>query len=327
MEQYQIDDMMTKLQTYLERSGIDTSKFFTCINPSHIDRHPSMRYFDDHKVYCFGCHASYNLIDVISIMEKLDKKEAFKKAIDYFSNQNLQKIPKKIEKNDKKSKKNDNFPKNYEKAYNFWHKNFNENNSAKEYLRSRGISEETAKKFKLGFNTFDFKKFKLDAIVIPINENCFTARNINPDDEFRYYKPKNCHADIFNKAALTNEEPICVITEGEFDSMSYDTIGVNSIALCSASNIGKFIDCEKSPNKSFIISLDNDNAGKVAETALIDYFKANNINYRVFNNCGYKDANEALTSDKKTFENKIKKLIEEIEKNSRTKKRNRDFEM
>ena len=81
MEQQEIDYMMSNLQDYLELHGIDTSKLFRCLNPEHNDANPSMKYFDDNKVYCFGCGASYNLVDVISIMEGLDKKEAFKKAI------------------------------------------------------------------------------------------------------------------------------------------------------------------------------------------------------------------------------------------------------
>lgn len=324
MEQYEIDDMMTNLQDYLERQGLDTQKFFRCINPNHIDRHPSMKYFDDHKVYCFGCHASYNLIDVISIVEHLDKKEAFKKAIEYYGTKNLQILPQKLEKNDKKIEKYENFTKNYEKAYNFWRGNYKENREAQRYIKDRGISEETARKFKVGFNSFDFGKTKLNAIVIPISETCFTARNINNEEELRYYKPKNCHAELFNKPALTNGEPICVITEGEFDTMSFDTIGINSLALCSASNVNLFFDIEKSPNKTYILALDNDNAGELAKDALISYFQTNGMNYRVFDNCGYKDANEALVKDKKQFVREIENLINGLGRNF---KKKHDFEM
>ena len=55
MEQHEIDDMMSNLQDYLERQNINTSRFFRCLNPQHIDSNASMKYFDDCKVYCFGC--------------------------------------------------------------------------------------------------------------------------------------------------------------------------------------------------------------------------------------------------------------------------------
>ena len=47
MEQHEIDDMMSNLQDYLERQNINTSRFFRCLNPHHIDSNASMKYFDD----------------------------------------------------------------------------------------------------------------------------------------------------------------------------------------------------------------------------------------------------------------------------------------
>ena len=77
MEQHEIDDMMSNLQDYLERQNINTSRFFRCLNPQHIDSNASMKYFDDCKVYCFGCGCSYDLVGVIGAVEGLDRKEAF----------------------------------------------------------------------------------------------------------------------------------------------------------------------------------------------------------------------------------------------------------
>lgn len=321
MEQYQIDDMLSNLQSYLEGRGIDTRKLFRCINPDHTDSNASMKYFDDNKVFCFGCRANYNLVDVISIMEGLDKKEAFKKAMNTYCFNNLPKVEAKpkVEKQTQQ--------KNYEAAYKVWRELYKKSKEAKEYIKSRGISEEVASRFNLGFNAFDFGDFKLKAVVIPITNNGFTARNIDKDNtDLRYYKSRGCHIEMFNNSALTNDIPYCVITEGEFDCMSFETIGANSLALCSANNIGKFISAEKSTNKTYILALDNDSAGNKAKEALIDYFNENNIQYREFDNCGFKDANMALVSNRKLFEEEIFNLIEEIEKQNK-KKRNHDIEM
>jgi replicative DNA helicase/DNA primase len=323
MEQVEIDEMMTNLQSYLEMKGINTSRLFRCLNPNHNDSKASMKYFDDNKIYCFGCGACYNLVDVISIMEGLDKKEAFKKAIkDYGpTNQKVQK-PVKVEvKQDEKD---------YEKAINFWKQNFDKTEEAKKYIQKRGISEETAKKFGLGYNSFNFGEFKLNAVIIPINNKCFTARNIGEnEDKIRYYKPKGCHTSLFNASALTNEIPYCVVTEGEFDCMSFDTIGINAMALCSANNVQKFKNENKSNDKTYILALDNDSTGQSATKELEAYFDENGITYVEFDNCGYKDANKALSENKAEFVEKITNLVKNLSKTEEkcSKKKENEEEM
>ena len=81
LDDYQVENLKTNLRSYLESQGINTLRHFKCINPEHYDGNASMKYFDDNKVYCFGCGASYNLFDVISVIEKVDNKEAFKRDI------------------------------------------------------------------------------------------------------------------------------------------------------------------------------------------------------------------------------------------------------
>lgn len=307
MEQYQIDDLKSNLQNYLESQGINTRKHFKCINPKHIEQNASMKYFNDNKVYCFGCGMTYNLFDVISILESCNNKEAFKRAINYYGYGHL---PQKTTIN-KDIVIDKNNAKNYEKAYNFWQKTLKNNSEAKNYLKNRGIDMQTAERFQIGFNTFKFKGFELSAIVIPTSKNSFTARNIY-DGDIRYYKTKNCHTKLFNTNALTNEKPYCVITEGEFDCLSFETLGINCVGLCSANNISKFFDCDKSKDKTYILALDNDHAGKQATDEIIKYFRENNILYTTFDNCGYKDANEALTKDKTKFSKSIKQIVETL---------------
>ena len=98
--------------------------------------------------------------------------------------------------------------------------------------------------------------------------------------------------------AVCDNEMTKQITKDEFDCLSFETVGVNAIGLSSANNVNKFIEREKSLDKTFILALDNDEAGQIATKALIEYFDENNINYCTFDNCGYKDANQALVSDK-----------------------------
>lgn len=317
MDKYEIENMMSNLQSYLERNGIDTSKLFTCINPNHEDRNPSMKYFDDNKVYCYGCRQSYDLVGAISVLEHLDRKQAFKRAIELYYNKYIPNQQKPFEKQNLKPKK-ENVCKDYSKAFYFWQNNFSNSKNAKEYIINRGIDLETAKKFNIGFNKFTFKKIKgfdkeyeFNAVIIPINKNCFIARNIVNDGNIKYYKPTGCEAALFNKEALQNTCPYCVLTEGEFDALSFITVGINAMALSSANNINKFIEMEKPLNKIYILAFDNDKVGNMTTEKIIDYFDSENIPYIVFDNCGYKDANQALTENKELFEKSIQEMCEE----------------
>ena len=302
MERYEVEGVLSNLRQYLEGHGINTSRLFHCINPQHIDSNASMKYFDDDRVYCFGCGASYNLVDVIGIMENLNKREAFKQTLNYYGKNyyNVRPIQKEPKQNNK----------NYEKAYNVWRCNLNENPTAKLYLKSRGLDDKTIKRFKIGYNSFDFGDYKLNAVVIPINNHCFTARNIlNEEDGIRYYKSKGCQLEIFNSEILKGDIKYCVITEGEFDCLSFESIGINAISLGSANNIHKFIELEKPKEITYILALDNDEAGQNAKNSLIEYFNNNKIKYDVFDNCGYKDANQALVNDKELFQKSITELV------------------
>ena len=69
----------------------------------------------------------------------------------------------------------------------------------------------------------------------------------------------------------------------------------------------------KDLTKTYILALDNDEAGNIAKESLAKFFDSENIKYGVFDNCGFKDANKALVEDKKQFENSIYKLIEQFD--------------
>ena len=331
MDKVDTEYLLSNLREYLESHGINTNKLFNCLCPEHSDRNASMKFFDDNRVYCFGCGANYNLIDVISAVEHVDLKEAYKKAIQYYGRGiTSYKATNKLKQENKKAKEYS--EKNYQKAYGVWRYNYKNSKDAQDYISKRGISQEIAKKFQLGFNSFDFGEFKFSAVIIPVNKSCFTARNIvNDEGCIRYYKPKGSHIEMFNVEALNNEKPYCVLTEGEFDCLSFETVGINSMALCSANNVNKFIQQNKDLTKTYILALDNDEAGKLATDSIIDYFEKENILYKIFDNCKYKDANQALISDKDYFEIAIKEIVnpilEEKEKEVRRKARKQNAEM
>ena len=66
------DSLRPRIIDYLYDRGIDPRKRFHCLNPSHLDRDPSMG-FDPkrNKVHCFACGADYDLFDLLAIDNNL----------------------------------------------------------------------------------------------------------------------------------------------------------------------------------------------------------------------------------------------------------------
>ena len=66
------DSLRPRIIDYLYDRGIDPRKRFRCLNPSHLDRDPSMG-FDPkrNKVHCFACGADYDLFDLLAIDNNL----------------------------------------------------------------------------------------------------------------------------------------------------------------------------------------------------------------------------------------------------------------
>jgi DNA primase len=64
------DTTKGSLREYLEVIGVKPNHqgFFSCLNPSHDDGSPSMHVTPDgQRVFCFGCHAMYDTIDLAAI--------------------------------------------------------------------------------------------------------------------------------------------------------------------------------------------------------------------------------------------------------------------
>ena len=65
------DLIKDNLRDYMLSSrGIELrhGKCFTCVNPAHNDKHPSMGYDEErNRVKCFSCGASYDTFDLIGI--------------------------------------------------------------------------------------------------------------------------------------------------------------------------------------------------------------------------------------------------------------------
>lgn len=261
------------LAEYLRHIGVDTRKTFKCLNPAHKDSHPSMSYDKSReKVHCFSCGVDYDTIDLIQAKEGLEYGEALKRGcqlfgIPYKTEQNYHKTERKLENKGTQmtekteEKKELDFTRDYEK----WTA---ELDKAGEYLSSRGIDIELARKYHLGY-VENWKStvngaYCSKGLVIPTSRSSFTVRDLTKDTKEKMkYKQGGKDASIFNLKALSqysgNGKPVYIV-EGELDALSVIQMGYQAIGLAGKNNGRKLTSFlqENKIDTSFIIALDNE---------------------------------------------------------------------
>ena len=294
-----IDDLKFLLPDYLEKyHNINNLKhFFHCFNPEHIDRHPSMRYYEKGNVCkCFSCDVSYDIFDLVGIDYGLT---SFKDKISKVKELYLNYVPQAHEKKEQVDEKLHDYSKYYKKCYN--------NRYKSDYLLSRGISRELIEKYHIGYD----ERYK--QIVIPINKNCYFARSVISN--FKYKNPGR--SDIWNKELLyeNNINNHIYVTEGIIDSLSLEMIDPNikTISINGVGNIYSLVDAIKESNYNgiIIIAFDEDYGGITASKKLKEELTKINVNsfsvsLSSSNECN--DINDLLIHDKSKLENNLKSL-------------------
>ena len=195
--------------------------------------------------------------------------------------------------------------------------------AARQYLTFRGISEETAARFWLGFDPAadpanapgaagdEYKPHPCPRLIIPFDESHYMGRSILEETPKAFRKLNNKKINdndtvpLFNKAALYNasERPV-FITEGAIDALSIIEAGGEAVATNSTGNIKKILEelKKKRTRSTLILCLDKDEGGQSATKELADGLRGLNISYILFDVCGaYKDANEHLTNNISAF--------------------------
>ena len=307
-----------RLESYLQGKGINTRKPFNCLNPEHPDRHPSMSYDSKHqRCKCFSCGASYDIFDLIGMDYGLtDNRDIFTQAyelygIDIDSPQPEAKPAKK-----KEAAKAEDFMDYYQQA-----QASRSEPAAQEYLRQRGISEEVAAKYWLGYDS-NYDTFNIDekgqtsfatwrVLIIPTGKGSYIARNIDkpaePAKKNRYRK-KGASL-LFNSKALYSADKPVFVAEGELDALSIIEAGGEAIGLGSTTNCDKLValvEAQK-PAQPLILALDADEEGRKAEDQLAEDLTRLQVPFYRYSLYGAaKDANEALLLDRDSFTEEVK---------------------
>lgn len=214
----------------------------------------------------------------------------------------------------------------YSKYYMECYKNLSNSKEAIAYLKKRGITGETAKRFKLGF---DPNYSWAPRVIVPVTKNFFLARDIRPDltekqDRFAKMKPKGAYPALFNSGALKQSSKPVFIVEGELDAISIMQCGFEAIALGGLGNYNKLIKAmlrNKEHLPIIVLALDADEPGRKAtrkikkelETLELCRFGVNafycNADTKRFSDALYglycKDANEAMVENEPLLKRKL----------------------
>lgn len=279
-----IDEIKKHLQDYLDELGINIHKPFTCLNPQHDDKHPSMNYDDKRNIVkCFSCNSSYDLISLYAIRNNLDNNTDFKKILEDLAlkykitiKSNKSDTLKKVASSEKVGQKKE----DYTKYINKCKKDVNKT----DYLLKRGLSEEIAKKYNIGYDT------KEKMLILPISNTCYLGRYTDETKGFKHYKPKGTSNEIFNNRYLkeSNFKSIIWVCESIIDALSLEETNeeIKAISLNSINNANQLVRDAKDNNYKgvFILAFDTDYNGIKASQDLKEDLEALGFNAFIFNN-------------------------------------------
>ena len=305
-----------RLYDYLCSQGLNPNRRFKCLSPSHNDNNPSMSYDrNQNRVHCFSCGCSYDLFDVIGIMEGLSTGAAMKRAEELYGDQKGAAVPM----TEPEKPKAD-----YTEFFLLSANRLKET----DYLSRRGISEEIARSFRIGFDPAwkvplaeylskgegrsreAWERIPTSArVILPSSRRGYLARATDPEN--KYPKLKVGVTSLFGVGNARKANKPIFIVEGEIDALSFFEVGSAAIGLCSTANTDKLVqEMERDkPAQPLILALDNDKPGQEATRVLKEGLTRIGVSYleadtsRLYS--GHKDANEALTADREGFRSAV----------------------
>ena len=296
IERETIDKFKSMLPDYLEQKhGINVNDFFnclepfTCLNPDHEDRHPSMSYWAKNDICkCFSCGTCYDIFDLIGLDYGV---ESFKEKLEIADKlyPNIANIV--FKKFDVVEDEN-----NIIDFTNYFKKCISKINQT-HYLNDRKINPELLKKYNVGYDE------KRDMVVFPINKNSYFARSVSGDSKI---KSKGI-SYLWNEKLLDNsdDKTLIYVTESIIDSLSLETIDpeVKTIALNGLPNYKRLLKIveDKHYNGTLVLAFDNDKYGEMFQDIVreeLTNLKVNSLSTSLKQSLDEKDLNYAIIKNK-----------------------------
>lgn len=192
-----------------------------------------------------------------------------------------------------------------------------------EYFKERGLSDETIKRYRLGYN------YKEACVVIPYDNDgsYYITRSVNTK---KYRKPKSdgsgeAEEPVYNRDALYKDLP-CFVCESPIDALSIIEAGGGRCSAIALGGTGstKLIKqiASKLPKFGLILSFDQDDPGRKGEDKLAgELEKLGGVNFirAAWSIDSYpedkrKDTNDFLVTNKKQLSDDIRANVEALRK-------------
>ena len=136
------------------------------------------------------------------------------------------------------------------------------------YLQSRGITEQTAIMFRLGFvrepemgHEPYVGKLAIPYLT-PTGVIDIRFRSLNSDGGPKYMSRPGATTHIFNINALSNDSDVLAICEGELDTVVATQAGFSAVGLPGANNWKSFYNRVLADWSKVVLLCDGDNAGR-----------------------------------------------------------------
>lgn len=311
-----IDDVKDRLADLLElittNRGHDQYDCPLCGSGTGDHHTPAFHlYRDENRWHCFSCNEGGDILDLVGKLYDIeDVSDQLSKVCDLLGIGFDNPKPRKKAIEPAKSVSNDKAPKTAQtqddlfKDYTEYFQQCQKNLNRTDYHKKRGISNETAKKLGVGFDSY-YRDPKTGrqwrALIFPTSQSSYGVRNTDPKaDKDNRYRKKGKQLPFNLNALRTASQPIFIV-EGYIDALSIIEAGGEAIALGGTSHnqLVKILKVNP-PKQLLVIALDNDPAGQTNSDKLDKALNALGIAHVVYNPYGkFKDANEALIDDLK----------------------------
>ena len=251
--------------------------------------------------HCFSCGEGGDVFDLIGKYEGLKEyRDKLARARELYGTGSPEPAGQTRKKRERGNSDPGNVPADPGKDYTPYYEACARRLQETDYHRGRGISDETARRYGLGYDPAYNQKGIREALIIPVTKSRYIARKISGAESANKYDNSPGEKVPFNLQALKNAKSPVFIVEGALDALSIIEAGGEAIAIEGNSLrplITKYLK-DTPPAQPLIIALDNDPAGRAGTEQGEPLLKEAGIKYYIYDPCrGRKDANTLLQED------------------------------
>ena len=254
---------VARIEEVVEHFGVHLDRHGKALCPFHQEKTPSFSIKREDNIFkCFGCGEGGDAIDFVAKIKGIEALEAARLIAEMYGIQETQSDGKRQVKQAaggaKAAQKTASMAKQGIKDY---IKACIADAYKTDYFSKRGLTEETIKKFGLGYDA------KKQCVVIPYSsEHTYYQTRSTDGKEFRKPPTEIAGAEpLWNVKAMSGAGTVFIV-ESPICAMSIMQCGETAIATCGTSGINKIAKAikAKKPRCTFVLSMDNDEPGQEA---------------------------------------------------------------